>query len=905
MIETGNPDVIIITETWLTPDVTDNEVNLPNFEVHRVDRLNRKGGGVVIYLKKGLTVRSIEALAHESESCELLRCRLKCIGQDIDLIAVYRSPDCSADDFLIEKLGSWTSKCRSLVVGDFNAPTVDWSSLTTPSSVNSFDHKLLESSISLALVQHIIKPTRYDSQHSSSTLDLVFSHGEDVDLIQHLPPLGRSDHAVLTFKFTATAARAKTPARPNVWKADINAIVSAANSVNWYINPESQVEAAWNQFKQLYAQVTVPFIPWSVPKGRKHSPPWINREIRKLLRRKRKCWNLFATLETSETRELYTTARNKAIAEIRQSRMKFETHLAQNAKAQPKKIFSYLNFRNKTPNGVPNLIIDKDTIEEDQEKAEAMANYFSQVFTQESSLPIGSALAASEEHGIDSVDIDQGIVLNFLMKLDAGKSMGPDSLHPRLLKELSAHIAGPLTTIFKLSLQNGVLPRDWKDAIVTPIHKGGSRQSPSNYRPISLTSTLIKTLERIIKKSIMAYLENSSLLSGAQHGFRRNLSCLSNLLTARESWVKSKDDRRPVDVVFIDFSKAFDKVPHKRLLMKLESLGIKGRLLDWLREFLIDRRQRVRINSKLSSWTAVSSGVPQGTVLGPLLFILYINELPLLTDSPMVLYADDLKIWRELKGNSDTSTLQDDLNKLSEWSVEWMLPINVAKCATMRIGQASTSSYELEGITLPSVQTHLDLGVIVSHDLKTTAHCRAVAARSFRSLWAIRRAFTRITRDMFTSLYTSLVRSRLENCIQAASPCLKGDSHILESVQRKATRMVHGIANLSYEERLDSLNLFSLSYRRQRGDLITMFKILNNDYGPDLFSLFLPTRSEHLRGHSRRVQKPRRNHIAVEYWFSHRVINSWNRLPEEVVSATSIDSFKKGLDNHRNLLEKD
>nr|CAH8862242.1 unnamed protein product [Trichobilharzia regenti] len=403
----------------------------------------------------------------------------------------------------------------------------------------------------------------------------------------------------------------------------------------------------------------------------------------------------------------------------------------------------------------------------------------------------------------------------------------------------------------------------------------------------------------------MAYLENSSLLSGAQHGFRRNLSCLSNLLTARESWVKSKDNRRPVDVVFIDFSKAFDKVPHKRLLMKLESLGIKGRLLDWLREFLIDRRQRVRINSKLSSWTAVSSGVPQGTVLGPLLFILYINELPLLTDSPMVLYADDLKIWRELKGNSDTSTLQDDLNKLSEWSVEWMLPINVAKCATMRIGQASTSSYELEGITLPSVQTHLDLGVIVSHDLKTTAHCRAVAARSFRSLWAIRRAFTRITRDMFTSLYTSLVRSRLENCIQAASPCLKGDSHILESVQRKATRMVHGIANLSYEERLDSLNLFSLSYRRQRGDLITMFKILNNDYGPDLFSLFLPTRSEHLRGHSRKVQKPRRNHIAVEYWFSHRVINSWNRLPEEVVSATSIDSFKKGLDNHRNLLEKD
>nr|CAH8874254.1 unnamed protein product [Trichobilharzia regenti] len=256
------------------------------------------------------------------------------------------------------------------------------------------------------------------------------------------------------------------------------------------------------------------------------------------------------------------------------------------------------------------------------------------------------------------------------MKLDAGKSMGPDNLHPRLLKELSAHIAGPLTTIFKLSLLNGVLPRDCKDAIETAIHKGGPRQSPSNYKPISLTSTLIKTLKRIARKSIMPYLENSSLLSRAQHGFQRNLSWLSNLLTARESWVKSKDNRRPVDIVFIDFSKAFDKVHHKRLLMKLESLGIKGRLLDWLREFLIDRRQRVRINSKLSTWTAVRSGVPQGTVLGPLLFILYINELSLLTDSSMVLYTDDLKIWRELKGNSDTSTLQEDFNKFSGWSVE-------------------------------------------------------------------------------------------------------------------------------------------------------------------------------------------------------------------------------------------
>lgn len=297
-------------------------------------------------------------------------------------------------------------------------------SLTTPSSENSFHHKLLDSTIALALAQHVMKPTRYDSQHSSSTLDLVFSHGEDVDLVQHLPPLGRSDHAVLTFKFTATAvSRVKTPARPNVWKADINAIVQAAESQDWYINPESEVEAAWCHFKQLYARVTQPFIPWTVPKGRKHCPPWINRQIRRLLRRKRKCWNLFITLETSEARSLYTVSRNKAIAEIRQSRMKFEMHLAQSATAQPKKIFSYMNLRNRTNNGIPNLTIGDETIEEDQEKAEAMANYFSQVFTHESSYPAASALDLTEERMIDTVDVDQSIVFHSLKKLDAGKSM--------------------------------------------------------------------------------------------------------------------------------------------------------------------------------------------------------------------------------------------------------------------------------------------------------------------------------------------------------------------------------------------------------------------------------------------------------------------------------------------------
>ncbi|CAI2723786.1 unnamed protein product [Schistosoma spindalis] len=674
----------------------------------------------------------------------------------------------------------------------------------------------------------------------------------------------------------------------------------SASLVDWTIDPASSIETAWNAFRNLYLKVTAPHIPWTRPRGPRNSPPWFNKEVRILLRKRRNMWDRFRLLGSDETKSQYRKARNTCASTLRKSRKLYEEKIVKESIECPKRLYSYINQRTKRRGIIPALWGDSTAaslVEDDFGKAQVFSNYFSNVYTIEAPFP--SAHTNPPTHTLDSVTINELDVFDLLNKLDIGKSVGPDELHPRLLKELSSFVANPLSICFKLSVTQGRLPKDWKNAIVSPVFKTGTKHKPENYRPVSLTSVVVKILEKIIRKELFQYLDVNRILSEKQHGFRIGYSCLTNLLVTRESWCASKDQKLPVDVAYIDFSKAFDKVPHNRLLYKLKNVGIGGNLLTWIEDFLVGRQQRVRVNSKLSSWETVLSGVPQGTVLGPVLFLLYVNDLPRLLSSSVLLYADDVKIWRTIRCNGDSLELQNDLKKLSEWSDTWQLPINTSKCVVMHIGHQGSVTYTMNNTELPAVQTHNDLGVIVSQDLKTTAHCRATAAKAFRTLWSIRRAFTHVDAKIFLTLYTVFVRPKLEYCIQAASPCFKKDSEFLEKVQRTATKLIPVIAKLPYDARLAKLNLFPLSYRRTRGDLITVFKLLSNKFAPDMPSFFLSSKTENLRGHSKKVHKPRTNYLSADYRLSHRIINEWNSLPQHVVEAPSVDSFKRKLDQLR------
>ena len=260
------------------------------------------------------------------------------------------------------------------------------------------------------------------------------------------------------------------------------------------------------------------------------------------------------------------------------------------------------------------------------------------------------------------------------------------------MKECACEIALPLQLIFQKSFESGSVPRDWRLANITPIFKKGKRNDRGNYRPVSLTSVPCKVMESVVKDAMMEYYTEKSSLSPNRHGFTRGRSCLTNLLETFEAWTRILDEGYGLDVIFLDYRKAFDTVPHSRLLEKLRLSGVGGKLLTWIKAFLSDRNMRVSVNGSLSAWVEVLSGVPQGSVLGPLLFLIFVNDLPLWIVNSIKMFADDTKMWKVISKAEDSDQLQQDLCKLANWSDKWLLRFNPEKCKVVHIGQWAFAS---------------------------------------------------------------------------------------------------------------------------------------------------------------------------------------------------------------------
>ena len=471
----------------------------------------------------------------------------------------------------------------------------------------------------------------------------------------------------------------------------------------------------------------------------------------------------------------------------------------------------------------------------------------------------------------------------------------------RFIKEVADEIAPALTLLFNASLCQGLITNAWKEALINPIYKPGKRDrgNAENYRPISLTSVTCKILEHIVHSNVMSHLENNDILSDVQHGFRKRRGCDTQLVLVINDFAKALNNAQKLDTILLDFSKAFDKVNHRKLCIKLDHFGIRGKLLDWFTDFLTGRSQQVVINGESSPKAKVTSGVPQGTVLGPLLFLIYINDLPEKVGS-LRLFADDSYLYRVINNVQDNLQLQKELDMLMEWEKQWSMEFHPDKCKILRITNKLNpikADYYMHNQKLDTVDTAKYLGVMLHKKLSWKPHVDAICKKANQTRSFLQRNLKDCKRDVKSQCYKTFVRPQLEYASVAWDPVGEGNLHLrnqIEMVQRRAARFAFSDWrwDSSPSTMIDRLNWQSLEERRQMSRIVFLHKYCHNEI--DIREKIV-MRSRGLNTKFQAIN-PRVRSYANS--FVPLTIRDWNSLPPDVRNEAIAPKFKSKLINH-------
>ena len=435
------------------------------------------------------------------------------------------------------------------------------------------------------------------------------------------------------------------------------------------------------------------------------------------------------------------------------------------------------------------------------------------------------------------------------------------------------------------------MPDDWKSALVAPVYKKGPKSKPSNYRPISLTCIASKLMEHILVSNIMTHFDSHDILNPFQHGFRSKHSCETQLISFTQEIFDNLEKEKQTYLIVMDFSKAFDKVDDNLLIYKLFNLGVNLKAVSWIKSFLHDRNQSVVVEGKQSPTVPVLSGVPQGSVLGPCLFLAYINDLPDSLKSRARLFADDTIVYLTINSKSDSETLQSDLHKLEEWESTWSMEFNPDKCEVIRISNKHKPimyPYKLHGIELKSTETAKYLGVTIRKDLNWKTHIENISNKASNTLKFIKRNIQTNNQKLKETAYNTYVRPQLEYCAPVWHPWHETFSYKIERVQRAAARYVLNdySSTSSVTEMLHILNWQTLENRRIQNSLIMFYKIQNQLVNVDHHHL---TETRNLRFF---VPYSRTKYHMNSYF--PRTIRYWNSLPYSIRASTTLCDFSTG-----------
>ncbi|MCG8112744.1 MAG: reverse transcriptase domain-containing protein [Candidatus Thiodiazotropha taylori] len=912
--ENNNLHIFGLSETKLKEHKTTEVFKINGFQTpFRKDNYSNGGGGILVYVKNGISVRRREDLETNNVPCLWLEIR-PASSKSFLVGNMYRPPDSRVEfndrfeDFIDNIINE---EKEYILLGDFNKNLLDaeidrdWGNFTT----------------SLGLTQLVTEPTRVTNE-SQTLIDHIYTNTEENIQRVNVERLCLSDHYAIFCNRKSQSNLGKNTHQTITYRSFKNfeeyLFINDLVSVPWeIIEAFDKIDDIVSVWSTLLFEVLNRHAPIKCHRiKRKYQPDWLTPEIMDLMTERNKC-------KINGNMGAYKCLRNKVSKLIELSKKNTYQSKIEEGKSDPKsiwKIFRELgaNRKGNSCESNINIKLGEQTITNETELTKLFNEYFVNVAAslkepltlsdnEELDNFVRSKVPANTEFNIPLTNVT--FVTEFLSNLNITKSSGLDNIGPRILK-LSANVLAPsLVFIVNKSLISGEFPCTWKEAKVKPLFKAGAKDDINNYRPISILPTVSKLIEKWVESCFSKYLNKFNLLHQSQSGFRTKHSTESAMVRMIDAWLKAINDGKITGCVLVDFRKAFDLVDHKILLNKLECYKCKNICLSWFESYLTNRTQRVYLNNNLSDPASVTCGVPQGSILGPLLFLIFINDLPLSLKGTAVvdLYADDTTFYdfqndvTRLEAN-----LQHALDLLRVWCIQNGMVLNTDKTKVMLITsrqkrlmlQNPVLSLMYNGITIRMTTGDKILGVHVDENLIWNNHFQHVSKKLSSYLWLLSKIRSYLSVEHRLLYYNAYVKPHLEYCCIVWSNTSSANINKISKLQKRACKLILSHDYVDIQEALKRLDILSFDQIIFLSKAKLMFKVYNNltpEYIHELFQmrdLDIDNTTSNLRSVAHKnylLPHPRCNLYKGSFSYSGAVV--WNSLPTSIKLAPTLNAF--------------
>ena len=777
-------DIFAFTESFLNDTVLDSEIS-SNYTIHRSDknfsRINcTRGGGVLIGVNPSFTSCKLDIsnLGFDSvPMIDILVVKINSSFQNFYVVVAYVPPSprtCVEDiDVFFEYLIAlcFTLEGDVIILGDFNIPAysdslmdqigsdgrlkpllnfLEMSGYRQYNFVRNSNLRLLDLILS-NIECRVSKATDVllDEDHHHPSLEIFIKH-----------KLSSKEKKICNGNFKSY----------NFRHADFALLYDMLLNVDWsFLKDITDPNKATLQLYSRLDKIFEVCVPMTKRFNKRQYPPWFTVNIKQMLKLKWKFWLKYKRFRDPAVYSKFKILRSQIKIEIKNAYNVYLEKTESNIQSDPTQFWSFVH-RLRSQNVIPGVMTyDSKELNDPLSIVNSFAKFFQQQYIQSQ---------ASAVHTIPSLPnlniyhYSEEEVYQALLKLKNKMTSGPDCIPAFILRDCANIFKSPLMLIFNMCLNSGVYPSLWKQSSICPIYKKGDKKQIENYRPIALLCNFSKVFEILLHKSIMRHVQ--SYISPLQHGFVKGRSTETNLCLFTQFLSDTIDTGHQVDTVYTDFSRAFDRIDHFKLINKLNSFGLCDRLLDLMKSYLFGRTQFVICKGFKSVEINTTSGVPQGSVLGPLLFILFINDITSSLESRCLLYADDLKIFRVIRCIDDCLTLQNDLHRLLVWCLENGLLLNIGKCGVMTFSLKHILllfDYMIDDVVLQRFDVVKDLGVIFDKKLSFNNHVETMIMSASKSLgFVLRNGRNFRNSETLSTLYFAFVRTKLEYACNIWAP---------------------------------------------------------------------------------------------------------------------------------------